>query len=236
MIIFDVRLRKTDDRKELMREQVVKTLYNDKNFQTFGNKPGLYMMYNIFGEILYIGQTKCFLNRFADHHKFHDRGLMAELNKIRIFALEGEIKEQRELDDLEKALICKEQPRFNDIAKGCFEIHYVARYANAMLKLADYELEEPKERWTGLRGIHGLHLQYIELTWDIKDLYTNWWSIGVPNMRRLKHLVYEGMTIKELSKIYGVPEDHIRRKVYYEKYEEVLKKYYKGKIVMEGWK
>lgn len=236
MYLYDIKVRNTNDRNIMSREHIIDVLYKkDKHFEKIGNSAGIYMMYNVFGEILYIGQTKNFYNRMRKHHKFSDRGLMAELNKIRLFILEGEIKEQRELDDLEKALICKEQPRFNETAKGCYEIHYIAKYASEMLELADYEIGTHAIRWTGLQGIHNLHLQYREVTWDIQDMYTNWCSIGVPNMRKLRHLVHNGMTMEELSKIYGVPVDHIRRKVYSDKYKELLKNYYKGTILMGGW-
>lgn len=228
MYLYDIKLRDDNYRGKLNRMSVLHTLYrNNKGFEVLGKNCGIYMMYNVFGEILYIGQSKNFYNRFRTHHKFKDQGLMSELSKIRLFIFQkGELETQKELDDLEVALIVKEQPRFNEAAKNNKVVAYADKYSSEMLYIADANIGQVAS-WKGMKHYHCEFCDYMECTFGCCEMYNQWTTLGVPNLKNLKMLHEKyNVSVDDLATLFCVPKSHIIRKLKYDEYREQLRRYY----------
>lgn len=205
---------------------------------------GIYMMFNRVGEIIYIGQAKHFINRMGNHHKFNEYGLVREIDKIKFFGSEGgEIGNKKILDDLEAALIIKEQPRYNIALKNNDKVkNYIDKYATLMLEIADSELGNTGiDTWNGLDSLNSDYKTYKSFSSlfafaDICDCdtitsdqlrYADWWDSGVPTVDRLKECFEKKkIPVEMISKIWGIPVEHVKRKVFNQDYQKELNRVY----------
>lgn len=225
----------------------------NKFFEETGVKDsgGIYMMFNRLGEILYIGKAHKFSQRMTSHHKFRDEQMQIEIDKIRFFNTEGgdifteenEISSKNILKDLEEALIVKEQTRYNIASCNLNEVKaYVDAYATQMLSLADIEIEIGNiYKSDCLADINKDYKLYTELSqyfhfadkFDCDGLspeklaYADWHDSGIPNKECLKNIFYtKNIKLKYIGVIFGVPEEHIRRKIFDSEYQTAVDKVY----------
>lgn len=205
---------------------------------------GIYIMYNGMMEIIYIGQAKNFESRMYNHNKFKEIGLATEVYKVKFFGAEGtELKNKKILDDLEHILITKAQPRYNIVARNNDNVKkYVDEYATKILFEGQKPFDSYKAvHWDGIDNLNKSYtyyqsrlgiMDYLDhcdcstLSGD-EERYPQWWGWGIPS---IPNLVYyhrnRKMSLEYLSRIYGLPVEHLKMKIYGIEHQKRLNQYY----------
>lgn len=111
-----------------------------------------------------------------------------------------------------------------------------------MLEIADSELGNTGiDTWNGLDSLNSDYKTYKSFSSlfafaDICDCdtitsdqlrYADWWDSGVPTVDRLKECFEKKkIPVEMISKIWGIPVEHVKRKVFNQDYQKELNRVY----------